>query len=52
MRLTSVQYNKRKSAILKAAVWHGSQELNSILSDYDYYYDSTNTILYVFEKGD
>ena len=49
MRLTEEQFKHRKGCILKARLWFGSDELERIFKDYDFYY--AETLVHVYPRA-
>jgi len=50
MELLKGQSRLRKTCILKAKLWFGSDTLKEVFKEYDYYLDDDNLLLYVYLK--
>ena len=50
VRLTPEQNRIRRNCILKFHQWFGSDVFEEVFKDYDFYFDESNQLVYVYRK--
>lgn len=50
MELTEEENKQRKNCILKFHYWYGSEVLNEVLKEYDFFIDKDRALVYVFRR--